>query len=146
MTDWKPISTAPVGAWINARSASGKTPVAVIADSEKGFWEDETGDYLADITIVKGGLTEWSPLPNDWSVTYQGTARYGCPVHTYERAAVEKGLDFQNYIRARKLEQHNIRQKFEYSGMFAAKNKEKYERLAEKYPDFPAAYERMKSR
>lgn len=141
MTDWHPMATAPKGFWINAKSKTG-TPLAVIYD-EPGFWEDETGDYLGDTSVVEAGLAEWSALPNDWKINDQGTGRFTYPAYTAEQYGIAKGLAFQQYIRARKLEIHNRSRKLAYSDTFAGVNQRKHEQLAEQYPDFPAAYERI---
>ena len=49
-----------------------------------------------------------------------------------------KAMAFQEYVRARKLEEHNKRLK---RPEFEAGCRRKHERLAEQYPDFPAAYD-----
>ena len=76
MVDWKPIDTAPAGAWVQTRYASGHIGVH-IKDDEEGMWEDETGDYTIEARHNNGsGITEWTYLPADYVISdYEGTLR-----------------------------------------------------------------------
>lgn len=81
--EWFDIASAPAGAWVRTRYASGHLGVH-IKHTEPGWWEDETGDWTIEAMQNNGhGITHWAYLPPDYVISdFEGTARYGEPKAT----------------------------------------------------------------
>ena len=58
----------------------------------------------------------------------------------------DKNVSWLAYVRHRKLTVHNEQHRRPGSDEFARINREKAERLAAAYPDFPATFDRMEAR